>query len=217
MRSLLLAATGAALLAACSPSAPSGGEGAGAGASASAFPTLNSAPYRLEAMVHPEGDPPFPLVMVRDGQRMRMESTTDEGPVVVIVNYETNEALMISNVRGQRLAIRTPELPAQFSDPTATWQSEVATNATRTGECSVAGVTGSEWSRTEEGVAHTACVTEDGIFLRATEGGRTTWEATRVVRGPQPAEQFAPPPGVRVMDMSNMGGLMEAIQQGQRP
>ena len=90
-------------------------------------------------------------------------------------------------------------------------------DATRTGACTVAGVEGSEWSRTEEGVAKTVCVTDDGIFLRGTEGGRTTWEATRVVRGPQPADQFAAPEGVRVMDMSNMGGMMDAIQQGQRP
>ncbi len=49
-------------------------------------------------------------------------------------------------------------------------------------------------------------MTNDGIILRAQEGDRLTWEATRVQRGPQSDDLFVLPPGVQVMDLGAMMG-----------
>ena len=56
-------------------------------------------------------------------------------------------------------------------------------------------------------------VTDDGIILRAREGERTVWETTSVQRGPQDASLFTLPPGVQVMDLSNMGAAIEAMEK----
>jgi hypothetical protein len=50
----------------------------------------------------------------------------------------------------------------------------------------------------------TACVTADGIILRAKEGDRIVWETTAISRGPQDAALFALPAGVKVVDVRDM-------------
>jgi hypothetical protein len=51
-------------------------------------------------------------------------------------------------------------------------------------------------------------VTDDGIILRATDDERVVWETTSVQRGPQSADLFVLPPGTQVMDLGNMGEMM---------
>ncbi len=197
-------------LAACNPSAPAG-DGAGSTADSGAFPNLSQAAYRAEATITNDGRA-VPLVMIRDGQKMRLEMTTGEGQSTIISNGETGETFVIANAGGSTMALRGAN--TGFTDPAQSWSAEVAATATRTGSCSVAGESGAEWTRTEDGLVKTTCVTGDGIILRATEGDQTTWETTSLQRGPQTADLFVLPPGVQVMDMGNMGAAMnEAMER----
>ncbi len=67
------------------------------------------------------------------------------------------------------------------------------------------GESGVEWTANDQdGGPKTACVTNDGIILKATENGVTTWETSRVQRGAQAADLFLVPEGVQVMDLGSM-------------
>ncbi len=203
MRAAFLALVSVCALAACNPSAPSG-ENAAPSVS-DVFPNLTSASFRAEANIMREGQT-VPVVMIRDGQKLRMEISAPQGQSTIITNGETGESFIIATAMGQTQAMRLQQQDNE--DPTAEWQGELAT-ATRTGSCSVAGENGAEWTRDENGTPHTACVTSDGIILRAAEGGQTVWETTSVQRGPQAAELFVLPAGVQVIDLNNMGAAME--------
>ena len=72
---------------------------------------------------------------------------------------------------------------------------------TEMGHAVVAGLPCTEWRVTTPRGSGTACVTTDGVILRA-EGGDTRGTtgaivATNVAFGPQPADLFAPPPGAQ--------------------
>jgi len=208
MRKAAFALVSVCAAAACNPSAPGGAGGA--------FPDLASGSYRAEATIYGDNGDTMPVVMIRDGHKQRMEMTTGEGQTVMIINPDTGEDYVISNVGGQQMAMRISQQNSPVSDPSAEWSGDMASNATRTGTCSAAGENGVEWTRaaTEEGGApHTACVTGDGIILRAKEGDRTVWETTSVERGPQSAELFTLPAGVQVMDLGNM--MQDAMRQAQ--
>jgi hypothetical protein len=204
MRSAALALVSVCALAACNPAAPGGG----------LFPDLTRGSYRAEATItNPDGST-MPVVMIRDGQKQRMEFNSPQGASVFIANAETGEAFSISTMGGQTVAMRLSGGEGnQFTDPAKGWSGELASTATRTGACSVAGQSGAEWTRVQEGVNNTVCVTDDGIILRAREGERTVWETTSVQRGPQDASLFTLPPGVQVMDLSNMGAAIEAMEK----
>lgn len=204
MRAALLALISACALAACNPSAPAGGDAASSGG---LFPNLTTASYRAEATIAQENGQTIPVVMIRDGQKLRMEISADQGQSTIITNGETGESFVISTAAGRTMAMRM-DMSTDNQDPTADWQGDMAT-ATLTGSCAIAGETGAEWTRDENGTPHTACVTQDGIILRAREGDRTVWETTNVQRGPQSADLFTLPPGVQVMDLGNMGAAME--------
>ncbi len=206
MRIAALALVMVLALAACSPSAPRGeNSGSADDSGGGLFPNLSQTAYRAEATISQDGRA-VPLVMIRDGQKMRLEMTTGEGQSIIISNGETGETFVLANAGGRTMALRGDN--ASFTDPTQSWSTEVAATATRTGSCSVAGESGAEWTRTEDGVVKTTCVTGDGIILKATEGDQTTWETTSLQRGPQAADLFVLPPGIQVMDFSNMGAAM---------
>lgn len=206
MRATILALVSVCSLAACNPSAPSG-EGGPPTSVSDVFPNLNAAAFRAEANIMREGQT-VPVVMIRDGQKLRMEISAPEGQSTIITNAETGESFIIATAAGQTHAMRLQNQDSQ--DPAADWQDEMAA-ATRTGSCSVAGEDGAEWTRDENGTPHTACVTGDGIILRATEGGQTVWETTSVQRGPQSADLFTLPPGVQVIDLNNLGSAIEDL------
>ena len=196
MRFVALALVSACALAACNQNGPAGG---------GAFPDLNSASYRAVATVQgPDGNP-IPVVMIRSGNKMRMEMASAGGDVAVVSNGEGGENFVLMTRDGQTVAMDMSAI--DYSDPAEQWGADYRATATRTGTCSVAGETGSAWSRQEDdGTTNTTCVTNDGIILQATEDGRTTWETTSVQRGAQSADLFVLPPGVQVMDMSGIGG-----------
>ena len=149
----------------------------------------------------------MPLVMIRDGKKMRLEMETGAGQSAVISNGETGETFILVNAGGQMMALRGNT--SGVADPAESWSAEIAASATRTGSCAVAGENGGEWTQSEGGVARTVCVTADGIILKSAEGGQTQWETTSLQRGPQGAELFTLPPGVQVMNMGNMAGMLD--------
>jgi hypothetical protein len=215
MRSIFVTLAAALALGACNPSgSDTASNSDGASNGAGVFPNMSSASYRLEATIHGDNGQSVPVVMVRDGQKVRMEFSTDEGDSTIISDNATGESLVLVTAGGRTMAMRADMSgAAQFQDPTTSWQGDLAQTATRTGACSAAGQSGAEWTQTEEGSTRTACVTSDGIILGATEDGRAVWETTSVARGAQPASAFELPPGVQVMDLGNMGGMMQAIEQ----
>ena len=197
MRISALALISACVLAACNPSAPSGGAGL--------FPNLTDANYRAEATINGEDGQSLPVVMIRSGNKVRMEmNAAGQGGMVVVNNADTQENFVLMTRDGQTYAIQAD--PSQYDNPIDNWNAEYASTATRTGDCSVAGENGAAWTRDVEGQPHTACVTQDGIILRATEGERVVWETTSVQRGPQDAALFTIPEGVQTMDLGAIMG-----------
>jgi hypothetical protein len=203
MRFVALALVSACVLAACNQNGPAGG---------GAFPDLNGASYRAEATVQGPDGSSIPVVMIRSGNKMRMEMASAQGDVAVVSNGEGGENFVLMTNAGRTVAMDMSSI--DYSNPAEQWGAEYAATATRTGSCSVAGETGSAWSREADGKTNTSCVTSDGIILQATEDGRTTWETTSVQRGPQSADLFVLPPGVQVMDMSAIAGAAASAAAG---
>lgn len=194
-------------LAACNSNAPGGGVSADV---SDAFPDLAQASYRAEGTIM-RGDQSLPIVMIRDGRKLRMELTTAEGQTTIIADRETGESFIVTNAGGALMAVRTSDLSSQVADPVEAWSGDLAATATRSGACSGAGQSGAEWTRTEDGEVKTVCVTSDGILLKVTDDGRTVWETTQVERGPQSADLFAAPAGVQVMDLNSIPGVADAL------
>ncbi|MEZ5971420.1 MAG: hypothetical protein R3C31_06440 [Hyphomonadaceae bacterium] len=213
MRRTFLAIFSVCALAACSPQAPTGQDTNADAGGSGAFPNLTGVSYRAEATLSNAEGQSMPIVMVRDGGNVRMEFNSGHGPSTFISNAQNGESYVITSQGGRMMAIRASGMTEGITDPTANWQGELADqNATRTGNCSVAGESGAEWTKTtpEDGT-DSVCVTDDGIILRATDDGRVVWETTSVQRGPQDASQFALPEGVQVMDLGNMGAAMNQV------
>jgi hypothetical protein len=195
MRFVALALVSACALAACNQNGPAGG---------GAFPDLNSGSYRAEATVQGPDGQSMPVVMIRSGAKMRMEMAGPTGQMAVVNNGDTGDSFVLMTNGGQTTAMDMSSI--DYTNPAEQWGAEYRATATRTGTCSVAGETGSAWSREADGKTNTTCVTNDGIILQATEDGRTTWETTNVQRGAQSADLFVLPAGVQVMDMSAIAG-----------
>ncbi len=207
MRRAVLGLVSVCALAACGQGAQQ--QSADAGGGGGLFPDLSTAAYRAEATLSNQDGESIPVVMIRDGRKMRMEMNATEGASTLITNGDTGESFLLTNQGGRLMAIRATGLDQGLANPGDAWQGELSESATRTGSCSVAGETGAEWTKTttEDGT-DTVCVTEDGIILRATDDGRTVWETTRVERGAQSASLFVLPDGVEAVDLGNMGALM---------
>lgn len=208
MRYAILAVVSACALAACNPSAPAGG-GTESADGGGLFPDLNGTAYRAEATLSNQDGTTMPIVMIRDGRNMRMEFNAAQGASTIITNGETGESYVITTQGGRQFAIRASGLDQGLQNPIDEWQGDLAQSATQTGTCSVAGETGTEWTKTtpEDGT-DTVCVTNDGIILRATDDGRVAWETTSVQRGAQSAALFTLPEGVEAMDLGNMGNAL---------
>jgi hypothetical protein len=159
--------------------------------------------------VNNEDGTTIPIVMIRDGRNMRMEINAADAPSTIITNGDTGESYIITSQGGRQFAIRASGLNQAMTNPIDEWQGDLAESATRTGNCSVAGENGAEWTKTtpEDGT-DTVCVTEDGVILRVTDDGRVAWETTSVERGAQSASLFTLPEGVEAMDLGNMGNAM---------
>lgn len=210
MRILVLAAT--AMLAACGAGAPSGGAAApqAAAQAATAFPDLASASYRAEVTATGPNGEALPIVMARSGGKLRFEVNSARGAAIIVRNGD--DSFVVTNRGGQRVALRTSNF-TQFEDPAENWGTDLAAEATHVGGCSVAGESGQEWRRMESGVAKTACVTNDGIILRVTDGDRIAWDTTKVERGPQDPSLFEVPADAQVLDLNNLQGMAQALER----
>lgn len=212
MRVLAIAAISALALGACGQSGADGQSGAAEGAGG-LFPNLFQGAYRAEATVTAEGQA-IPVIMIRDGARQRIEFNSPQGQMVIVNNGDSGENFVLTSAGGRTIAMRSLGVDANLSDPAEAWSGEMGEGATRTGVCAGAGQTGVQWTHAESG--DTACVTNDGIILSATENGHTVWETTSVQRGPQNPALFALPAGVQVMDLGNMmqgmdGAMADAL------
>lgn len=201
MRILALALLSACALAACNPSG-SAGNGGGDGA----FPTLgDGADFRAEITATNDDGEGIPMVMIRSGQKQRLEFASDDGQMVVVSDgSEGGESWVLMTSSRGTMAFRGLNQGQQYTDYVTEWQNEAGMNMTRSGDCSVAGESGSEWTGQDEEGTKTVCVTSDGILLRGTENGQTRWEATDVQRGAQASSLFELPPGVQFTDISSM-------------
>jgi len=209
MRLIALAACAVLALAACSKPSPSASSAttsssaasAGAPLGGGAFPDLFSGSYREEGTLTLSGHS-APFVTYRAGHKMRLElDTPNMGHTIAIVDPDAHLMVNIVSMGGQQMGFRMTDDKA-IPDASAQWRS-IASESHRTGECAVAGEHGQVWEHADAGGANprSVCVTGDGVLLRATNNGETTWQATVVQRGPQSEDLFRAPQGVRLMEL----------------
>jgi hypothetical protein len=204
MRKLLFVSAAAVLAACGQPGQP------GATQQASAppvFPTLNAGNYKLEATItSPQTGEAMNVVQYRSGSNMRMELPE----MTLLINAQTNEAVNLVTSGGRTMAMRVPLGQVDIGTQLLTGD---ATSMALVGPCAGAGEVGFDWGRTDEsGSRSTGCLTADGILLKGTVDGKTTWETTRVGRGAQDPALFTVPAGVQVMDL---GGLAAKFGKAQ--
>lgn len=202
MRCAALAVISALTLAACGQNAPA----------PSVFPNLFQTAYRAEATITAEDGQTIPVVMIRDGDKQRMEFNAPQGRMVVIHNGESGEQVALMTI-GDRTVAMSGGVAGAVSDPAENWNADMTARATRVGPCAGAGQTGTEWADAESNSS--TCVTNDGIILSSTQDGRQVWQTTSVTRGPQSPDLFVVPPGVEAMDMSAILGpaMQQQLQQ----
>jgi hypothetical protein len=217
MRVAALALMAALLVSGCGQGASnSGGAGGGvADVASSVFPNLFQAAYRAEANIrNPENGALTPVVMIRDGRKLRMEFSAPEGSGIIISNADTGETLLISEANGRRFAMRQSN-DGGIKAPEEYWGGDLAQSATLAGPCVHLGETGAEWRRTDENGDTASCVTPDGIILWSSVNGERTWETTSIQRGPQSPDLFTLPPGVEILDLGNLAGMIERARRGE--
>lgn len=217
MRSMLLAAASAALLASCGIGGPD-------------YPHFGETAYRIEGLTaSPDGGAATRTVIYRDGPKMRVEAVLPTlGQATIVFDESTDAAYVLNPVRQPMGAVTAttpapvaPAVPAATTQDVATagvavriddadapqpletaWEALGAENARSVGRCEVAGENGHQWRPREEtaGVERIACITDDGIVLHVSENGRVLWEATSLQRGEQDAALFGVPAGYQLID-----------------
>ncbi len=197
----------AAGLAACGP--PGGNEVVAekpvhAFAKPDVFPRLFQVAYRAEAIAASADPraPATPVTIYRDGRQTRIDMTAPGvGQGAVVFDPASGDAVFLMSQADRQLAMKMP-----FGDVprTAETQWSEAAGAAFVGACAGAGEVGGEWSLGDGAGLRTACVTADGIILRAKEGDRIVWETTAISRGPQDSALFVLPAGVKVVDVRDM-------------
>jgi hypothetical protein len=201
MNKLLATAIAASALALTACGQQAGEKKDVATAVAESLPDLFQASYRVEALLG-KGEEQMTIAMLRHGAKTRMEMNSDGRASAVVINPETNEALIMSNT-GPKVAMKMAfeDLP---QTPDQQWRA--AAGAKASGPCTHIGEVGIQWevAATADAPAKRACITPDGIILRAEENGVVTWDATKVTRGPQDKSLFGVPADYQVMDMSAM-------------
>jgi hypothetical protein len=135
------------------------------------------------------------------GQELRVE--VDRQSTVALIDFKRQRATML--IEPQRLALDftlDPRLIPGFVIP-------ADATVTRAGTDTVAGQTCEVWKLTGPRGTGEACITRDGLVLRAegslADAGTGRLQAVSVAYGPQPALLFAPPPDFRRMDLQTAG------------
>lgn len=201
MRYTLVAAGAALALACCTERAPPASAPPPPPAPQAHFPDLGQTPYRATAaMIRPGGES-VPLVILRDGDKTRIEVPSPEGEVVRVTDG-TGATTLWRRELGRTVlldpAVEDPSEPADYAFPDFWWEQEgVEANLRQAGPCSLLRQRGNEWSLDDDGGARSVCVTPDGLVLWATERGATVWRLTSLQRGPQDAAEFTTPDRAR--------------------
>ncbi len=211
MRIAALALVSVLVMAACSPSAPSGSNAGSGGSSAPSaggggFPQASNVSFRQEAtMIRPDGGT-MAEVIYHDGAKIRTEMNGPTGQIISIINSDTHEAFNIMHVAGRTMATRTDlsqvQTGAHAPVDVDALRAQMQSRAHRVGSCAAAGESGSEWSiDPPEGVAtsgaRTMCVTSDAIMIQMKVNGSLVFDTQSLQRGPQDASLFQLPPGVQ--------------------
>lgn len=133
----------------------------------------------------------------KGGEALRVE--LDGQPIVALIDFKRQRMEMVISAKQMVLdAALDPRLVPGFVIPDGA-------SAVRGGTDTVAGQGCAVWKLTGPQGGGTACVTTDGVVLRA-EGsaaheGAGQLEAVSVTYAPQPASLFTPPAGFRRMDV----------------
>jgi hypothetical protein len=129
----------------------------------------------------------------------------ESAPGWLMVDQPSQRAFMV--MEGQRLVMRLPPSPeiAMLLD-----RPESQGRVTRLGRRTIAGASCTDWRiERQDGKGGTACLTSDGVLLRAQQAGRAEiLEATRVSYGPQDPARFRLPQGYPQLQLpANLRGL----------
>jgi len=176
------------------------------------YPTRDVAiTYRLTGGQTQPGMQSLTVAWLAAAQAMRV----DMGAAgYMVADHRTQRGFMV--VEAARMIMDVPmEQAMQQHGPSA--------NATyrRTGTDTVAGLPCTVWAFQDRGNNGTACVTNDGVMLRAqgTSGGQSgSMEATQVTFGAQNPARFQRPQGFQSMQMpGQIPGQGGSALPGQRP
>ncbi|MEO9188920.1 MAG: hypothetical protein ABI224_02795 [Acetobacteraceae bacterium] len=133
------------------------------------------------------------------GQALRVEF--DAQPIVALIDFKRQRMEMLIGSRQMVLETKLdPTLVPGFVLPTGA-------KAVRAGTDTVAGLGCTVWRLTGPRGSGAACITEDGVVLRAegkAERGSGRLEAVSVTYAPQAASLFAPPAGFARMDLQHL-------------
>ncbi|MGH7152698.1 MAG: hypothetical protein ACREF3_02125 [Acetobacteraceae bacterium] len=131
-----------------------------------------------------------------NGNELRVE--LDGQPVVALIDFKRQRMAML--FKPAKVLVETkldPRLVPGFVLPSDA-------NVTRAGTDTVAGVGCTVWDLSGRQGKGSACITQDGVVLRAkgeaTEEGSGRLEAVSVTYATQPASLFAAPPDFKRMD-----------------
>lgn len=120
---------------------------------------------------------------------MRVDTPTPG--VYMIVDYATRRMSMVSDADRGVLELEAKAGPLPGQAPAGS-----DTGFVRGGAAQVAGLACTEWRTVDSrGAATVACITADGVLLRAQQGGRVLAEAARVTYGPLDPGAFRVPEG----------------------
>lgn len=166
-----------------------------------------AASYRLE----PEGQD---MRMAHHGGKLRIDTVQDGEAAVIILDPKAQEMLMMMQGMAMRMDMREPAPGMSFKDGGAGLATDISVKPQPLGTKQIAGlactvydaICGADSGRP---VHSLVCLTPDNVMLESVtrDGGQTiTLTATAVEIGPQDPAGFALPPGVQVMDMSQMMG-----------
>lgn len=229
----VLRAAAAACLALTALAACSRESGTGPAASGPAgFPSLNAA-YSATYQMYEDGaeQPVMEGSMYRDGaQRMRFDMVRNGQPVAMVFDAANRRSLMFRTGEGApRAALVMPHGEDSVFENMSDWDSwsdGETVQPQKVGTDTVAGERCDVWRAPAgegEATGSEACVTSDGILLRAGDTGAATPDliATNVDRGRPDAALFSIPEGYEIIDyapcMSMAQDAMAAARSGERP
>jgi hypothetical protein len=180
------------------------------------FPALYQTAYRAEAIA--AGSDPaqaVPVTIYRDSGKTRMElNAPGIGQGALVTDPATGDIVFLMSQAGQQVAVKLDAADA-LRPAEADWAN--AAGAVLVGACAGAGEVGAEWRLDVADGVRTACVTGDGIILRAKSGERVTWETKTISRGPQDLALFAPPPGTKSVDVRDMMSAVKGLTERAAP